>query len=104
MNIFMYNINHQINMWPSVKRTPIHCPSCDSELSVTRLVCTSCSTEVAGEYQLTPLLRLSPEDQSFVETFMIESGSLKAMASALGVSYPTVRNRLDEIIAKLGEK
>ncbi len=53
---------------------------------------------------MAPLLRLSPEDQSFVEAFVAESGSLKAMASRLGVSYPTVRNRLDDVIEKLGEK
>jgi len=86
-----------------MKRTPVHCPSCESELTVTRLVCSACDTEVAGEYRLSPLLRLSPEDQSFVEAFIVESGSLKAMASRLSVSYPTVRNRLDDVIEKLGK-
>ncbi len=73
-------------------------------MAVTRLVCTACGTEVTGEYRLAPLLRLSPEDQSFVEAFVAESGSLKAMARRLGVSYPTVRNRLDDVIEKLGKK
>lgn len=87
-----------------MKRTPVQCPSCQSELAVTRLVCLACGTEVSGEYRLAPLLRLSREDQAFVEAFVTESGSLKAMATRLGNSYPTVRNRLDDIIEKLGEK
>jgi hypothetical protein len=65
-------------------------------------VCTGCSTEVSGQYELAPLLRLSPDDQAFVEAFVSESGSLKAMAKRLGVSYPTVRNRLDDVISRLG--
>jgi hypothetical protein len=86
-----------------MKRTPSQCPSCDSELAVTELSCLNCHTRVAGHYRLPPLLRLPPEDQAFVEAFVRSSGSLKAMAKALGVSYPTVRNRLDTLIAKLQE-
>lgn len=86
-----------------MKRTPTQCPSCHAELAVTRLRCLACETEVSGHYRSPALLRLSNEDQEFVETFMLQSGSLKAMASHLGVSYPTVRNRLDEVIRKLRE-
>ena len=85
-------------------RTPVRCPSCEEELAVARLVCLACGTQVSGEYRLAPLLRLSPEDQAFVEAFVSESGSLKAMANRLSISYPTVRNKLDDIIKKLGEK
>lgn len=86
-----------------MKRTPVQCPSCDGELAVARLACQACGTEVSGEYRLPPLLRLRPEDQQFAEAFILESGSLKAMAKQLGVSYPTVRNRLDEIIERVRE-
>jgi hypothetical protein len=86
-----------------MKRTPTQCPSCNAELAVTRLRCLACETEVSGHYRLPPLLRLSSEDQEFVESFMLQSGSLKAMATHLGVSYPTVRNRLDEVIRKIRE-
>jgi len=81
-----------------MKRTPSQCPSCNHELAVTALGCLSCNTVVSGHYRLPPLLRLGPDDQEFVEAFVLASGSLKAMASALGVSYPTVRNRLNAII------
>jgi len=46
-------------------------------------------------------MRLTQDDQEFVLQFIKASGSLKEMASHLAVSYPTVRNRLDEIIGQL---
>jgi len=87
-----------------MKRTPSKCPSCDSELAVSQLTCLNCQTEVTGHYRLPPLLRLDPDDQAFVEAFIVASGSLKAMAGQLGVSYPTVRNRLNHIIDQLTDK
>ncbi len=87
-----------------MKRTPSKCPSCDRELAVSRLSCLNCQTEVTGHYRLPPLLRLDPDDQAFVEAFIVASGSLKAMAGQLGVSYPTVRNRLNHIIDQLTDE
>ncbi|MEN1729188.1 MAG: DUF2089 family protein, partial [Pseudomonadota bacterium] len=84
-----------------MKRTPSQCPACDSELAVTALTCLNCQTVVTGHYRLPPLLRLSPDDQAFIERFVLSSGSLKAMAGELGVSYPTVRNRLNDIIENI---
>ena len=46
-------------------------------------------------------MRLSADDQRFVIDFVKCSGSLKEMAQRLGLSYPTVRNRLDDVIAQL---
>jgi hypothetical protein len=80
---------------------PIECPSCEHKLLAKRLVCPACNTEVEGLFELPPLATLSRTDQSFVLQFVQASGSLKEMARLLGVSYPTVRSRLDEIIAKL---
>ncbi len=87
-----------------MKKTPAACPACGSELAVTELTCLSCQTRVSGHYRLPPLLRLDPDAQAFVESFVLASGSLKAMAARLGVSYPTVRNRLDEIIERLQQE
>jgi hypothetical protein len=67
---------------------------------VVKLHCDRCDTAVEGLYPL-PLLAVGHEDQEFILEFIKASGSLKDMASLLGVSYPTVRNRLDEIIDKL---
>ena len=81
-----------------MKMFPTACPSCWSRLAVKRLRCEKCETEVEGLYRLPPLLSLTPEDQEFTLQFVRASGSLKEMATLLKVSYPTVRNRLDEII------
>jgi hypothetical protein len=84
-----------------MKRLPMSCPSCNSRLSVKRLRCDACETEVEGQYALPTLASVSQEDQEFIVGFIKASGSLKEMADILKVSYPTVRNRLDEIIEKL---
>lgn len=84
-----------------MKRFPVQCPSCEHRLEVKRLHCVHCGTEVEGAYPLPALAALSPEDQDFVCSFVKASGSLKEMASQMQVSYPTVRNRLDDVIAKL---
>ena len=55
-----------------------------------------------GDYLLPALSRLGREDQEFALAFILRSGSLKEMARLYGVSYPTVRNRLDDLIARLG--
>jgi hypothetical protein len=63
--------------------------------------CETCGTEVSGSYDLPVIDRLSLEEQEFVLHFVKSSGSLKDMAQHLGLSYPTVRNLLDEIIKKI---
>ncbi|HUT75065.1 MAG TPA: DUF2089 family protein [Armatimonadota bacterium] len=80
---------------------PIECPSCGHKLAVKRLSCQDCGTEVEGLYELPALASLGRSDQEFILQFVMASGSLKEMARLLGVSYPTVRNRLDEIIGRL---
>lgn len=84
-----------------MKTLPTLCPSCCGQLAVKRLRCEKCDTEIEGLYPLPALIGLSQDDQEFILEFIKASGSLKEMASILKVSYPTVRNRLDEIIAKL---
>ena len=84
-----------------MKRLPISCPSCQGRLSVKRLRCDHCETEVEGQYALPALASLTQDDQEFIVAFIKTSGSLKEMADLLKVSYPTVRNRLDEIIGKV---
>jgi hypothetical protein len=57
---------------------------------------------VAGEFELPPLARLRYEDQVFVAAFVRSHGSIKDMEKAFGVSYPTVKNRLNRITEQLG--
>ncbi|MBX3197497.1 MAG: DUF2089 domain-containing protein [Labilithrix sp.] len=79
----------------------VTCPSCDGELRVTRLACQACGTNLDGRFELPALLKLPAEDLTFISEFVRASGSLKAMAALEGRSYPTVRNRLDQIIRRL---
>ncbi|WP_433902209.1 DUF2089 family protein [Sphingobacterium puteale] len=84
-----------------MKKIPINCPCCDAKLKVSKLVCDSCDTEVAGKFTLPLLMQLTVEEQEFVLNFLKYSGSLKEMANQMGKSYPTVRNILDDLIHKL---
>jgi hypothetical protein len=70
-------------------------------LHITQVTCADCELSLKGDLATPRLYRLSAEDQRFVELFVIASGSLKQTASLLGVSYPTVRNRLDGLIERL---
>lgn len=80
---------------------PKICPSCGEALKVHTMHCSGCDTKIVGEYALSPLMALREEDPAFVLNFVMCSGSLKEMASLMGLSYPTVRNRLDDIIERL---
>ncbi len=84
-----------------MKILPTMCPACSSQLKVKSLICEKCDTEIQGQFELSPLAGLSPDDQAFVLEFMKTSGSLKDLAKLHGLSYPTIRNRLDEIIERV---
>lgn len=82
-------------------KLPVNCPSCSSPLLVTKLDCTNCETSVSGKFALPLLLQLSQDEQNFALQFLLFSGSLKEMATQMGNSYPTVRNKLDDLISKI---
>ena len=84
-----------------LKKLPFICPGCAAELQVRQLACTVCDTAVSGSFSLPVLSRLSEEEQQFVLDFVKNSGSLKLMAEQLKLSYPSVRNLLDDIITKI---
>lgn len=83
------------------KKLPIVCPSCNSDLKVQSLHCEKCITTISGQFELPVLLRLELKEQNFILDFIKCSGSLKIMASKLNLSYPTVRNMLDDLISKI---
>lgn len=85
------------------KTLPHICPGCSDRLNVKSLVCENCHTEVHGSFNLPLLASLSEQEQEFIIAFVKSSGSLKVMAQQLRLSYPTVRNLLDDIIAKVKE-
>ena len=80
---------------------PTECPVCHDDLYVTQLVCRNCGTEIRGHFELDHLSQLIPEQRSFIEVFILCEGKLNCVQEELGISYPTVRSRLDEIIRTL---
>lgn len=78
------------------------CPVCGDALIVTRLHCPHCDTVMEGRFALGRFHELSREQLSFAELFMRCEGKLSWTAEEMGVSYPTVRSRLEEVIRALG--
>lgn len=87
-----------------MSKLPTMCPGCGEYLEVTRLTCPGCAMQLEGRFELPELLRLSREDLDFVVAFVRCSGSLKELGAQRGQSYPTVRNRLNEIIERLASR
>lgn len=82
-------------------RIPGRCPACSASLQVVALSCPSCATRVEGAYLLCPICRLEGDDRALAELFLRVRGNAKEIERALGVSYPTVRARLDRIWSRL---
>ncbi len=78
------------------------CPVCRSELAVTRLECKSCGTAVEGRFAGGPFASLNPDQLEFVEVFVRCEGKFTRMEGELGISYPTLRSRLHDIIRAMG--
>ena len=78
------------------------CPSCDGELIIRELYCPACDIQIRGSFsapEVAPSLRLNSEQQAFLRLFVMSRGNLSDVERALGVSYPTVRAKLDDLIA-----
>jgi hypothetical protein len=78
------------------------CPVCSGELSVARLHCRSCGTSLEGEFGVGRFGRLTADQLALLESFLRARGNLKEMERELGISYPTVRARVDALVRALG--
>lgn len=83
-------------------KAPTTCPVCQGEYEITKLACTKCESELNGHFSGCDFCNLSPEDAYFVLVFLKCRGSIKEVEKDLGISYPTVRGRLDKVITSLG--
>lgn len=77
------------------------CPYCGTAMTVSRMTCHACSVSVEAAFPSPRLGNLPVEHQRFIEMFVLAGGSLKEIAEQTGVSYPTVRSRLDKVIEEL---
>lgn len=78
------------------------CPVCSGELTITRLKCEACDTSLEGRFGGGPFAHLSGEQADFLLTFIRCEGKLNRVEGELGLSYPTLRNKLLEVIRVLG--
>jgi hypothetical protein len=81
---------------------PTRCPICQNELTITRLHCEACETSLDGRFVGGPFAHLTRDQLDFVLTFIRCEGKLNRVETELGLSYPTLRNRLHEVIRTLG--
>jgi len=79
-----------------------NCPVCNHTLTIKKLHCNNCHTTIENDFALSKFSMLSGDELAFIETFLISRGNIKEVEKELGISYPTVRGKLNTIIAHLG--
>src|SRR6266536_1955078 len=77
------------------------CPYCGTTMVVTRMTCGQCDVSIDAAFPMSRLGSLPVEHQRFIEMFVLSGGNLKEIAEQVGVSYPTIRSRLDKVIEAL---
>lgn len=78
------------------------CPICESTLHVSELACTHCGTSIRSGFETCRFCRLAPEHLAFVKLFLRSEGNMSRVGTELGLSYPTIRNKLSAALAALG--
>lgn len=80
---------------------PSRCPHCQHLLTLTRLECPECGTAVSGEFARCRFCQLSPERRQFLDVFIRCRGVIRQMEEEIGMSYPAVKARVDDLLAAL---
>jgi hypothetical protein len=78
------------------------CPVCGSTLKATRLSCVTCGTVIESDFELSRFEQLNKDQLRFVEIFLKNRGSIKDVEREMGISYPTVKGKLNDVIKALG--
>lgn len=87
-----------------MKENLSNCPVCNSKLKIVKYVCDNCNTEISGNFTQDNFSNLTKDQKKFMEIFILKRGSIKEIEKELGISYPTVRSKLDDLINSLGHK
>jgi hypothetical protein len=116
INYYLYHVVHMLILFSSVvqphsgsevsmgdQQQPItnECPYCRAAMAVTQMACGHCHVSVSAVFPMSRLAGLPVEHQRFIEMFVLAGGNLKEIAEQVGVSYPTIRSRLDKVIESL---
>ncbi len=95
---FMKEFKRGIVKYPVISE----CPVCHEDLVVSKLKCSNCSTEISGSFTLSKFNYLDTEKLYFIEVFVKNRGNIKMIEKEMGLSYPTIKKMLDEVIEQLG--
>lgn len=79
-----------------------NCPFCTGDFAIKEVECQGCKTQIKGSFKSNRFHLFNPDDLFFIETFLKNEGNIKLMEKDLGISYPTVKNRLKNITTTLG--
>lgn len=80
------------------------CPVCEGDTSITKIKCSKCKTTIEGKFDLCKFCRLTSEQKIFIDVFIKCRGNIKEIEKELGISYPTVKNKIEDAAAALGHK
>ncbi len=107
----IYNINYDMALHKYIKEVIFlavevlgKCPVCGGKIEVTKIKCVECETSIEGHFKLCKFCALTNEQKSFIDVFIKCRGNIKEVERELGVSYPTVKNRLEDAAMALGYK
>lgn len=79
-----------------------NCPVCGGKMTITEYTCDQCSTTIRGKFELDDIMKLSPDQLDFLKVFIKNRGNLSEVQKELNISYPTARNRLEDIVKAMG--
>jgi hypothetical protein len=97
----MFNVIYIMLMEVNMDISKANCPDCGTPMRLSRASCEKCEVDIEGQFDVSPLGRLSEEDQVWVVAFLRHHGSIRKMEELFDISYPTVKNRLRGIVDKL---
>ena len=81
------------------KRLSTSCPCCGLAMQTTAMACATCGIKIEGDFSTTLFDRLIPEDQKFLEQYLLAGFSIKTLETSGSLGYAAIRSRLDRLIA-----